>query len=80
MQLTINLPRQIDASEFDAKMCLASKLYEDGRASLGHAAEVAGISKRAFIELLGKYHVSLFQETADETQRDIENAEKLFGR
>jgi len=78
MKLTINVPHQIDASEFDVKMCLASKLYEDGRASLGHAAEVAGLSKRAFIELLGKYNVSLFQENEEEMQRDIENAEKLI--
>ncbi|MDR3123517.1 MAG: UPF0175 family protein [Treponema sp.] len=47
-------------------MLLAAKLYEERKLALGYCAELAGLSKRAFIELLGKYGVSLFSQTADE--------------
>lgn len=50
-------------SELDSAqlyMILASSLYEKGKLSLGQAAEVAKLSKRAFAELLGSYNVSLF--------------------
>ena len=39
---------------------VASKLYEDGKLSARQAASIAGLSKRAFIELLGRYNVSVF--------------------
>ncbi len=41
-------------------MLLASKLYEQGKLSLGRAAELARYSKRTFMELLGVYDVSIF--------------------
>jgi predicted HTH domain antitoxin len=65
-------------SEFDLKMSLAAKLYEDRKFSLGHCAQIAGLSKRAFAEMLSKYGVSLFSQTADELKVDIENARQLF--
>jgi predicted HTH domain antitoxin len=60
------------------KMFVAAKLYEGGKLSLGYAASVVGLSKRAFIEMLGQYGVSLFPQTVDEVQEDFENAEKLL--
>jgi predicted HTH domain antitoxin len=77
MKLTVDIPSQVDAREFDLKMCLASKLYEDGRASLGIAAKVAGLSKRAFIEMLGNYNVSLFQQTEEDINEDVRTFEQL---
>jgi predicted HTH domain antitoxin len=59
-------------------MLLAAKLYEDRKLALGYCAELAGLSKRAFIEILGKYGVSVFSQTADELNSDIENASRLF--
>ena len=78
MTLNLNMPKQSVLSEFDLKMLLAAKLYEERKLALGYCAELAGLSKRAFIELLGKYGVSLFSQTADELQSDIANASKLF--
>ncbi|MDR1788136.1 MAG: UPF0175 family protein [Treponema sp.] len=74
MELTLNIPHQVDATEFDVKMSLASKLYEDGRASMGYAAQIAGLSKRAFIEMLGKYNVSVFQHEAGEILKGVHSA------
>ena len=53
---------------------LATKLYEKGKLSLGQAAELAGFSKRAFVEVLGNYDVSVFNYSTDDLERDVENA------
>ena len=45
---------------------LAMKLWETGRLSLGQAAQRAGFSKRAFVELLGKHNIPLFDYPCDE--------------
>lgn len=72
--LNIDLPENLDLDVLDAKLIIATKLYEQGRLSLGEAAQAAGISKRTFIELLGKYNVSLFNYGAEELEEDLKNA------
>lgn len=72
--LKINIPDTIDLDKQEVLLMLASKLYERGKLSLGQAAEVAGLSKRVFMELLGKYGVSVFNYSADELANDIANA------
>jgi len=53
---------------------LASSLYDQGKLSLGQAAEVANLSKRTFAELLGTYGVSLFNYPATDLTQDVTNA------
>ena len=72
--LTINVPAQIDTKIFDIQTYLAAKLYEDAILSAGQAAAVAGISKRDFIEILGRYGVSAFGESIEDLNSDIANA------
>ncbi len=74
IQLNIMLPDMTDATEAQLKMTLASKLYENGQLSLGQAADVAGLTKRTFSELLGQYGVSLFSQSLEELREDILNA------
>lgn len=72
--VTFNIP---DTLEYDSKeltMILASRLYEQGKFSLGQAAELANLSKRTFAELLGKYQVSIFNYPASDISRDAANA------
>jgi len=69
---TILLPDTI--SEAEARLLLAVKLFEVGRSSCGQAAEMAGFSKRAFMELLGQQRVAVFNSAADEVARDLANA------
>jgi predicted HTH domain antitoxin len=78
MTINLKMPTLAVFSEFDIKMLLAAKLYEERKLALGYCAELAGLSKRAFVELLGKYGGSLFSQTADELRSDIDNASKLF--
>lgn len=74
MKLTINLPENLDLKMFDVSIYLAAKLYEDGILSSGQAAEMVGLSKTAFIEVIGKYGVSLFSQSAEDLSKDVENA------
>ncbi len=72
--LTLNLPKTVQFEERELLLILATKLYEQGKLSLGQAAELAGFSKRAFMEILGNYGVSIFNYSADDLERDLENA------
>lgn len=72
--LTLNVPDNLDLDNQQVAMLVASRLYEQGKLSLGQAAELAGITKRAFAELLGSYNVSIFNYPASELARDVENA------
>lgn len=58
----------------EVAMLVATRLYEQGKLSLGHAAEMAGLTKRTFAELLGKYNVSIFNYPASDLSRDVANA------
>lgn len=72
--LTINLPSTVEIDEKELLILLATKLYENGKLSLGQAAELTGYSKRAFTEILGNYGVSIFNYSADDLDKDLENA------
>lgn len=69
----IRIPDELQMNEFDVTMLIATKLFEDGKLSSGQAAEIVGLSKRAFLEILGKYGVSLFGYTMDELESDLGN-------
>jgi len=73
-KIMLNVPETIDLKAFDFSLYVASKMYEDGLVSAGQASEMVGISKRAFIEILGKYGVSLFSKSIDDLEKDITNA------
>jgi predicted HTH domain antitoxin len=68
--IVLNVPDEMDFDAKETSRFLAAKLYEAGRLSLGQAAEVAGLSKTAFAEILGDYNVSLINYSVSEIQRD----------
>lgn len=70
----LSIPDSVDKNDNELVMIIASKLYEDGTLSSGQAAELAGLSKRTFIELLGKYGVSVFSNSTEDLESDIANA------
>jgi predicted HTH domain antitoxin len=71
---TISLPEAVDIDKRQLSMLVASKLYELGRLSLGQASDVAGLTKRTFIELLGDYGVSVFNFPVSDLSKEIINA------
>jgi predicted HTH domain antitoxin len=72
--LTFNIPDSLDLDEKEAAMLLATKLYEQGKLSLGQAADLVGLTKRTFAELLGRYNVSIFNYPSSDLSSDVRNA------
>jgi predicted HTH domain antitoxin len=56
-------------------MILVSQLFEKGKPTLGQAAELVRFSKRAFIEILGDYDLSICNYQISELENDIKNAQ-----
>ena len=72
--LTLNIPDSLDVDNRDLAMLVSTKLYEQGKLSLGQAAEVASSTKRTFAELLGSYGVSIFNFPPQDLSSDVANA------
>lgn len=72
--LTLNIPDNLELDSQEVAMLIATKLYEQGKLSLGQAAELAGLSKRTFAELLGKYNVSIFNYPGTDLASDVRHA------
>jgi predicted HTH domain antitoxin len=68
--ITLNIPDHLNLNERDTKRFLAAKMYESGKLSLGQAAELAGLSKVAFSEILADYNVSLINYPPTDVIRD----------
>ncbi|MFO1433868.1 MAG: UPF0175 family protein [Candidatus Competibacteraceae bacterium] len=83
LQLILQLPEsafsalQKDPEEFAQEMRLAAavKWYEQGRVSQEKAAEIAGLSRVAFIMALSRFQVSPFQYTATELHEELQDAD-----
>jgi predicted HTH domain antitoxin len=72
-EITVRIPSTTQIEPWEVQMILAANLFEMGKLSAGQAAETVGLSKRSFIEMLGKYNVSLFGYSLDEIKRDLAN-------
>lgn len=72
--LQIQLPDSINIETQEIQLLLASRFYESGLLSVGQAAQMAGFSKRTFMELLGRYQVSVLNYPAEDIMQDFENA------
>jgi predicted HTH domain antitoxin len=58
----------------EVRIVAAVKLYELGKLSSGRAAQLAGMSRVEFLVALGRYQVSPFLLTAEQLERDVDNA------
>ena len=66
--LTVTLPFDVDPEE--ARLLLSMKLFEEGKISLGKAAEMAGYSKRTYMELLGKRGIPVFNYPPEDLEEE----------
>ena len=58
--ITVKVPASAAMSATAVELFLAAKLYEAGKLTSGQAAEMVGLSKQTFTELLTKYGGSLY--------------------
>lgn len=68
--LRLLLPEEVELDSKDTVKFLSAKLFEAGKLTLGQAAQLAGLSKAAFAEIVGDYGVSLFNYPASEIKKD----------
>ena len=69
-ELRVELPVEVPVDE--ARLLLMVKLFDTGRLSLGQAATAAGYSKAAFIEVLGKLGVAVFDYAAKDLRAELD--------
>jgi predicted HTH domain antitoxin len=64
-----------DPQEFtqELRLVAAIKWYELGQITQGQAAEIAGLNRAEFINILSRYQVSTFQYTPEEIEADLQN-------
>ncbi|MEE8584121.1 MAG: UPF0175 family protein [Acidobacteriota bacterium] len=62
--LTVQLPANVPEEE--ARLLLAVKLFEEGKASLGRSAQLAGLSRRDFIDELARLKIPVFNYSPDD--------------
>lgn len=68
------MPDSFELDDREVAMLIATKLYEQGKLTLGQAAEMVGLTKPTFAELLSKYNVSIFNTPVSDISRDVKNA------
>ena len=69
VELKLDLPSNLSKDE--VLTLLAIKLYETERLSLGQSAKLAGYSKRAFIEILGRHKVPIFNYSPEDLREEL---------
>jgi predicted HTH domain antitoxin len=73
-EVLISLKETPETLSRELPLLAAIKLFELGKLSSGRAAQLAGISRVAFLNLLGRYQVSPFQLTPEALEQDVQNA------
>lgn len=73
-KVILELPDSVDVDPSELLMILAAQLYARGQMAMGHAAALAGLGKRVFMERLGKYGVSVFNYPAVDLSKDLDQA------
>ncbi len=72
--LLLALREEPETFEREARLLLAVKLYELGRLSTGMAAQLAGITRVAFMLELARFGLSPFGVDANELAEDVAHA------
>jgi predicted HTH domain antitoxin len=86
LKVALDLPRDllgaldVPPAQLEARLreLIALELFREGRISSGKGAELLGISKIRFIQLLGHHRLDYFTQTPEELTSDVTAAEELL--
>ena len=59
--MTLNVPEALEKEHDRTVRLIAAKLYEAGEVTLGQAAEMAGMKKWDFAEVMTAYGVNIYE-------------------
>jgi predicted HTH domain antitoxin len=80
--LTIELPQSVKNllpdAEGEAKRLLAMKIYQNGGVSVAYAAEIAGMNRFVFADLLADYNIPIRGPTCEQAMADADDLECLL--
>ncbi len=86
LTVALELPRdllgalEVPQTQIEARLreLIALELFREGRISSGKGAELLGISKLAFIQLLARHGIDYFTESPEELEDEIAMLEQLL--
>lgn len=61
----------------EARQILALQFFKERKLSLGKAAELAGMDKEYFVNLLGKNRIDIYQYTERELEEEFDAIDKF---
>ncbi|HEY3874537.1 MAG TPA: UPF0175 family protein [Candidatus Kapabacteria bacterium] len=70
LNLSVQLPDDLDLDEQSLKEYLAAKLYGDGSLSLGQAASIANTDKWGMPKILCRFGVPYFNYSAEDFKKE----------
>jgi len=68
--MTLQVPDALEENHSDTVRFIAAKLYESGKLTLGQAADMAGMKKWDFAEILINYGVHYLDSSAEAAIND----------
>ncbi len=85
--VAVELPRdllgalEVPQTQIEARLreLIALELFREGRISCGKGAEILGISKMAFIQLLSQHGVDYFTASPEELKAEVAMLDQLLG-
>ena len=85
--VALELPRdllgalEVPQMQMEARLreLIALELFREGRISSGKGAELSGISKLAFIQLLSQHGIDYFTESPEELEAEVTMLDQLLG-
>jgi len=85
--LSLNLPQELipileaNEAELEGRILelIVLELVRQQRISTGKAAELLGISKWEFVQLLGQNNIPYFTESSEELVAQVETVQRILG-
>ncbi len=72
--MTLQVPDALEKEHDETVRLIAAKLYESGKLTMGQAAEMCGMRKWDFAEILINYGVHYFDASATADLNDFEQS------